>query len=288
MKKALVTVYFPTKDVRENVILISQQVDEVYICDNSPSDHATLFNGIPNLHYVFFAENRGLSGAFNAILKDPQTQWDTNDYVLFFDQDSSIKPAHIQALVGEYESLEKTGIDIGCIGPAFYNTSKQAVEEPRKKVFLNDSTYDVSSVITSSMLCKYQDLEAVGFWNDEVFLDMADWDLCWRFMTKGMHCCMTRVAVLRHTLGNGEKKIGPFSLRVGSVFREYYQIRDGLYLLFKPYTPVRYRVRVILNLFVRSVLHLLFLNQRRLRIRYICMGIKDYFLKKRGPVKMLK
>lgn len=284
MIKALITVYHPDYNVKENAEKIALQTDVVYICDNSPNNNEDLFNyQLDNIHYIWFGENLGLSKAFNKVLTE--NEFKDDDFIIFFDQDSSIGEDHIKKLAQEYENLENSGINIGCLAPVFFNTSNNTVEIPKMKSPLNNHSFKVASVITSSMLCRYKSIKEIGFWNERVFLDMADWDFCWRIMANGKICVMTDVATLKHSLGTGEKKIGPLHIRVGSAFREYYQTRECLYLLTKSYTPFKFKIRFIAMLTVRPLIHLLFLSNRRERFKYIIIGIKDFFRKKTGELK---
>lgn len=287
MTAALISLYHPAPAAAGNITAIASQVDTVYLCDNSPdSNYRWLMDaGVPdNVHYTCFHENLGLSTAFNRILKDPGMGWSEEDLVFFFDQDSRIAPEHIRKMVETFEDLRSRGFDAGCLGPVYFNTSSGIVEVPRMKTPLTEDTYAVSSIITSSMVCGYGTLRSIGFWNERVFLDMADWDLCWRITAQGKLCCQTQAVTLHHSLGSGQKKVGPISLRVGQPFREYYQIRECLYLLFRPYTPIKYRIRFLAMIFVRSPLHLLFLDQRKQRLRYICKGFADFFRGKQGAL----
>ena len=284
MISALITVFHPTLQVADNVEAISRQVDAVYVCDNSPESNSDLFPG-EKIRYVWFGENLGISRAYNRVLKDTAFGWKDSDRVIFFDQDSRIEDGHIAVLCHTWHKLDLAGYSVGCLGPAYFNTSSGTVEIPRQKRPLGAKTYGVSSIITSSMLCRYGDLQKIGFWNEDVFLDMADWDLCWRLAENGMLCCLTEQVVLHHTLGVGEKKIGPLRLRVGEPYREYYQLRECLYLLGKSYTPLKYRIRFLAMVLVRSPLHLIFLDHRKQRFRYITKGVADFFRGRRGALK---
>ena len=285
MKKAIVTVYHPSKIVRDNILAIVSQVDKVYICDNSPIENSELFkyDDTDKIEYIFFGENLGLSRAFNKVLKESNA-WENDDFVLFFDQDSHIKQGHIDKLINEYDCLLAKGYNVGCLGPVFFNTSNNTVEVPKMKTPLTENSFKVSSIITSSMVCRYADIKEIDFWNERVFLDMADWDFCWRMVKKGKLCCMTDAVVLEHSLGTGEKKVGFLKLRIGNVFREYYQTRECLYLLTRSYSPLKYKIRFIAMLTVRPIIHLIFLENRKNRFKYICMGVRDFFKKKSGSL----
>lgn len=273
---ALVTVYNPDKNVVENLQILSRQVEQVILCDNSMNDNAQMLGGVTKSIYTTQHKNLGLTGAFNSILKDPAYGWKDDDLIIFFDQDSQIGEDYIQALQDEYRKIETLIPNLGCLGPVFYNTSNGRTERPRQKKNITDETYEVSNTITSSLMMRYGNLKRIDFWNEKVFLDLADWDLCWRMQKAGMVCCMTEKVVLHHSVGNGEKKVGPIKLRVGQPFREYYQTRDALYLLQENYVPLKMRLRLIANVTIRPVVHYLMLDDKKSRMKFIRRGINDY------------
>ena len=273
---AVVTLYNPSQKTNININNICKQVDYVFLCDNSHVNNRSLFEKIENCTYLYWGENLGLSKAFNNVLKEKSNKFLDNDFIVFFDQDSTIKEKHISNLVKEYILLEKKGYKVGCLGPIFFNTSRNDIEIAKNRKKICDNIYSVKSMITSSMLCKYKDIKKVGFWNEDVFLDMADWDLCWRFIDQQYLCCVTEKVLLYHSVGESEKKIGIFRLRIGKTFREYYQIRESLYLLKRKYTPFRFRIRLIQILTIRTILRLIFLDNRRERFFYIKLGYIDY------------
>lgn len=287
MIHALITLYYPDKSALEHIRRISSQADRVYLCDNTPISEQQELPDLPDhVFYIHFGANLGISQAFNRVLQDRKWNWSKEDCVLFFDQDSQIEEGHIQDLIAVFNALQQEGKPIGCLGPVYFNTSSGSVEIPKIKQTLHADTWSVSSIITSSMLCTYGDLEEIGFWNEAVFLDMADWDLCWRMRAVKKLCCITQKVVLRHSVGVGQKKIGPFTLRVGQPFREYYQIRECLYLLMRTYTPMKYRLRFLAMLLIRSPLHLIFLDQHRLRFKYLCQGIRDFMAGRHGALEI--
>ena len=273
---ALVTLYNPSEKEFNNCRILSQQVDTVILCDNSQESHETVFQNEKNIIYITKNENLGLGAAFNVALTNDTYGWKDDDLIIFFDQDSQIGEGYIQALQDEYRKIETLIPNLGCLGPVFYNTSNGRTERPRQKKNITDETYEVSNTITSSLMMRYGNLKRIDFWNEKVFLDLADWDLCWRMQKAGMVCCMTEKVVLHHSVGNGEKKVGPIKLRVGQPFREYYQTRDALYLLQENYVPLKMRLRLIANVTIRPVVHYLMLDDKKSRMKFIRRGINDY------------
>lgn len=278
---ALVTVYNPSETVVNNIKAISKQVNRVVLCDNSCVKHEDMFSEIDNVDFFFFKENLGLSAAFNRILKKYKS-FNCEDFIIFFDQDSQIADNHVNQLIEDYKMLENKGIKIGCLGPVYFNVNSGSLEIPRKKKHIENQIYCVSSIITSSMLCRYGKLEEIGFWNEDIFLDMADWDLCWRFQKYGLMCCLDVKIVLNHSLGEGEKKIGFLKLEISNPVRGYYQIREALYLMGKSYVPLKYRIRFIYMLTIRPVFYLIFFDKKNARIKYFFKGIKGFICRERG------
>lgn len=278
---ALMTLYQPDEDVLGHIVAIAEQVDMLYLCDNSKKPSFATYGCIPKTKYIFFNENRGLSRAFNSVLKN--YPFAPDDYVIFFDQDSVIPVGHIARIVQEYETLEKNGISIGCIGPIYFERHTQREWVPRRKTRINEKSYQVSSVITSSMLCKYEILQQVDFWNEHVFLDLADIELCWRLGKQNKLCVITDCTILNHSVRDGYKKVAIFTVVVQNSVRDYYQIRDSLYLLGKSYISPRHKMGlVVFHLVMEPLLRVLFLDGRLQRLRMIVRGWWDFFSGRHG------
>ena len=90
---------------------------------------------------------------------------------------------------------------------------------------------------------------------------------------------------MNHTLGSGERRFGRFRIRYGAAIREYYQVRDGLYLINKKYTPFKNKIRFMLGFIVRLLLHPRVLNNGEQRRMYIKRGWKDHFKKITGEYR---
>jgi rhamnosyltransferase len=268
---AIVTVYYPDELVVKNILTLKKQVPLVIIADNTPNkNNSELFGTHSGITYIANEKNLGLSLAFNTCLKLEQAR--LSDYIIFMDQDSLVSDNLVEVLIHDYNLLYTSGYKIGCIGPMIYDKNKhktvnKGTQELQDGIFIKDKIY------ASSMLTTYKNLQLIGFWNEEIFLDLADWDVCWRFQKAGLLCCMSYNTVLKHDL----------SLSVP--IREYYQIRDCLKLLFKVYTPLKARIRFLCMIFIRSIIHLVFIpKERLLRMKYILLGIHDFLRHKNGVI----
>lgn len=282
---AIMTVYHPTPIHVRNARRIMEQVDWLFVFDNSPSDSAVLFADLERCSYSCHKENIGLSCAFNYVLKTFSKCIAEDAAVLFFDQDTVIPENHITKLHGVFNELRKIGEPVGAIGPVYIDVSDGEARFPKHGKWITKESMRVRTLITSSMLCQYGTLKEIDFWNEKIFLDMADWDLCWRLRRHGYSCCMTQASLIRHTVGEGRQGKGGASIIIWKPFRIYYQTRDLLRLCGESYVPFLEKVHVSLTFLMRYIYQLAFLDHKYARLRYLFYGIRDYFSQYTGVIK---
>ena len=280
---ALVTLFHPTQDHARHIAEYARQCDMVFLCDNSGTDNRALFIGIGNWRYIQNADNFGLSRAFNIALSPKTFSWQLDDFVLFFDQDSWILPGHVEKLVDEYQKLVLSGIALGALGPIFLNDSTGRVDIPRLWTCMTSEAFSCDALITSSMLTTYANLRRVSFWNEDIFLDYADWDLCWRLRSVGLKILMTNVTVLQHVSGIGEVHFGSLRVLDEAPVRRYYQVRDFLKLLRKTYMPRRWRHAI--SFIKKLILQTFLLDKRWERSLYTYRGFVDFLSRSHGKLK---
>lgn len=279
---ALVTLYYPDCTNASNIRRLRDQVDNVILLDNTPKiDNGHLFEGV-DVEYIANLENLGLSLAFNKGLKYINAEPDF--YVIFFDQDSSINDGHINQLIADYEYLSNDH-RVGCIGPAYYNHNTGEIVENGDKVHIKNGLYSVKSLITSSLLTRYQVLDDIGFWNEDVFLDYADWDLCWRMKEKKYVLVLDSNVTLNHSLGDSAVSVGAFSFPKYSAVREYYRIRDSLKIIMAPYVPFKYRLKFTYTWLIEPFIYLILFPERISRLMFVGRAFRDAFRKVNGPFK---
>ena len=283
MTYAVVTLFYPDKIVVENIRILSMQVDCVILSDNTPKkDNSDLFCGIEKCIYTANWENLGLSRAFNKALQS--RLFDDSDYIVFFDQDSRICDGYMECLMRNFKHVNFV-VSIGCLGPQYIDTNSQSLVSLRRIETLSESCYTVSSMITSGLLTTYSVLKAIGFWNESIFLDMADWDICWRMKAHGYKIVLCTEMTLTHTLGKGIKKIGICSIRINHPVREYYQIRDSIKLFSQPYIPSKYKFRFLLMWLVMPLIYLVFLPKRKQRLLLVLRAFSDGLKGKNGECR---
>lgn len=287
---ALVTLYNPDCKVIRNINQLSSQVSSVVLSDNTPNkDNAVMFKDIKNVLYFPNYENLGLSSAFNKCLKLEISR--KSDYLIFFDQDSLIPNNYIEKLVSDFDYIS-SNLKVGILGPQYFDINKnKIVELPSKNKNIGKDFFEVSEVITSSMITKYEILEEVDFWNDSVFLDYADFDLCWRLKEKGFSICQDTNILLNHTLGKNSKSMflpikNKHILQSYWIpIRYYYQTRESVKLFWKRYVPRQWKKNFFIHNTVEILMHLYYLPQKRNRLKYFFKGFIDGMLRKNGEYK---
>lgn len=279
---AIVTLYFLDENVKKNILQLSNYVDKVVLLDNTPdSDNSALFSGIDKTEYIAYKKNLGLSKAFNRYLKTLSE----NCYIIFFDQDSFCPENLVEQLKNDYQICCKKLGRKGIIGPSYFEKNANRLMIPKQKKLVEKGIYEVKSIITSGMFTELDVIKSAGFWNDEIFLDMADWDFCWRVIKSGFFCCFSTNVVLSHSLGKSVHHIAGIEIEEWASFRVYYQTRDCLYLLKKKYVPFKFKIRFILMLTVRPILYLILFPDKKRRFHYFIKGIKDFRRKIHGVLE---
>ena len=278
---SVVTIFNPNKIIYRNIEILSQYVSKVILTDNSNIDHDIKFNDIENVIHLRNFLNLGLSGAFNKALQLKECI--ESDFLFFFDQDSRIDYDYIQGMIDEFVSIEKYK-KVGCIGPSILDESDKSYNFPKQSKRIIEEIYEVQIIITSGMLTKYKIISECGLWNEKIFLDFADWDLCWRLKQSGFGVFQTRKLKMSHSLGQGILMIFGFKLRVNNEIRIYYIIRDGLKLLFKPYVPMNYKFYFLRTAFISPWVQLIFFQNRFKRLKYILIGYLHTCLRKKGSL----
>lgn len=287
---ALVTLYNPDENINNRIKLLSEQVSTVFLLDNSPASRCgSLFSSIKNCTYLFFGENLGLSAAFNRILKHFSVCKDA-DFILFFDQDSCVTKHLIDTLAKDFMSLSAS-YTVGCVGPMYFDRTRCIrAGITKKSAPVGNNCFRSSEVITSSMITTYQVLEDIGFWDESVFLDYADFELCWRMAKHGYETFVSGNAMLNHSLGLGILQCHFFfkelTFNYASPFREYYQTRAAIKLLKRTYIPLNWRRNFIFNLTIRILLYTLYLPEKVKRLKYFCLGIVHGVLGRNGELKI--
>ena len=208
--------------VKSNLNCLLDQVDSIYLVDNSEKDNSNYFGILnSNVHYIANCKNAGIAHALNQIMSSAMT--DGCSWVVTFDQDSKIENNFIKRL---FESAP-SDTSIGIISPSYFDRYRQAV--------VGKDGY-VKECITSGSLTRVAAWKAVEGFEDWLFIDSVDFAFCADLREAGWKIFQTTKVIMSHAVGHNRsvKLFGHvFENSNHPAFRKYYMTRNRLYMKYR-------------------------------------------------------
>ncbi len=264
-----IVLYNPDKKrLLENIEKVISQVDKI-ICINNNSNNtdeieSELKNAYPEIEIIHNNENKGIAYALNQILNyayQHQYEW-----FLTLDQDSVVKEKLINTYQ-KYVNEPKVAMFTCKIVDRNFESKK---EEPFE-------IKDIEKCITSGTLNNTKILKKVGGYDNRMFIDSVDFDICTTLKENDYRIIRINYEGLLHEVGHASirrflwKKVEIYN---HLPFRTYYIIRNGIYYTKKHRNSinVRYSYFCIIK---RCIYILLYQKQRGENLKAIIKGIKD-------------
>lgn len=262
----------------ENLYAVCPQVQKVVLVENGSDnreDIKKLLESFENIDLICNTRNMGIAYALNQIgnyAKDNNYAW-----MLALDQDSVIK----DGLIEKYcECLENASPNTAMLTCRIEDRNFEFEE----KQALN-KTEEVEFCITSASLLKTEAWEKVGGYDQELFIDKVDTDMCWNLIENGWKIIKIDYVGVLHEIGNKTKRINFLGKQVTifnhSPFRCYYIVRNGIYCAekHKKYRDTRQMKKSSFN---RILLCMLFENQKIQKLVAGVKGIADGYAMAKG------
>lgn len=279
----VVVTYNPEQEVIESCNKLLKQVDKLIIVDNNSEEkNKKILNQInekySEIEIVFNNENLGIATALNIGIKNLEkydVQW-----ILTMDQDSQISENMINKMLEIYNQIETEKRDeILSIFPNFIDESIQNIQEKQ----IGCEYEYVDAEITSGNLLNIKVFEEVGYFDDELFIDLVDTDFCMRLNRKNIKMIKVRDAILFHKLGEGKSiksVVGKFNTSNHSALRRYYMTRNRFYT-WKEYKDLdSFTLKRDKKLFVKECVKIILGEEYK--IDKLKMTLKGYFDYKKG------
>ena len=230
---AVVVVYHPDDSVVDNIKTYADDLEIVYVHDNSEIKNEVFekeLKKFSNVIYNFPGENQGLCVPFNKFYNMAVKQG--IDWMITFDQDSAASAGMVEKMRKFVESAECKDT-IGIISPTVNELDYSDIKQDSLYTY-----YDV--VIQSGAMHRISMMGQVGSYNEDLFIDMVDWDYCVRCRAKGYHIIRLNNAVLLHN--QSDNNIGKNFINGKMLYsnkfspdRYYYICRNALYSYSKYY-----------------------------------------------------
>lgn len=246
MVTAVIVTYNPEEDLlQRQKVSLAGQVDKIIYVDNNSESTKLIdsFSG-DNETVIRNPINYGLAKAQNQGI-ECACQYGS-DFVLLFDQDSVPPSDFVECLMKCYENQAKIH-HVALVGPAIRNMLRGSVENERgvifkgmtiKKIPVENAT-EVTYCIASGSLIPMTVLKEVGLMKEELFIDGLDIEWCLRARSNGYKIYQTSNTYLNHCLGDGSSD----RILSHSPHREYYIMRNSIWMIRQKYIPLGFRIR---------------------------------------------
>jgi len=258
----------------------------VIIVDNGSSnidDLRLLIASCRNCFLIENSTNQGIAYAQNIGIK--KAIQNNAEYILFFDQDSSVESNFVQHLYEDYNAVKEQNIPIAAIGPRFIDERYNFYYPGLKlnNIGLIDK-FDVSHIkdpceasvlISSGTLVSIDALKEIGLMREEFFIDFVDTEWCFRALSKGYKIYISKKAFMKHSIGDDVVRIFNFNIPVHSAFRRYYRVRNLFFMWKMSYIPKLLISKLMVSNFIHQILLILLKDKKLDYIKYYSKAIKD-------------
>ena len=192
-----IVLYNPeTEKLKRNIDAIIKQVESVVIIDNASANAdeiKRILKNYQNIILISNSENAGIAKALNQIIEKADEigcEW-----VITLDQDSECK----SGIIKMYENVLPKYENIGIITSFFEDRNA-------KLDFEDDGTFEeVDFCITSASLTNVGAVKKVGGFDEKMFIDMVDYDICYALKKNGYRIIRVNSVGFVHEVGDSRE-----------------------------------------------------------------------------------
>lgn len=283
---AIVVLYIPDRNAVQKLIRsLENQVNVIFVIDNTPVNELIseeeLFpsNCRVPLHYTAQGENSGIAAAQNEGIR--QALAAAASHIILFDQDSIPSAGMVQALLSAESALIDQGSPVAAVGPIFIDVRSGWVSPAVRYSFLGLRTIPVDPskstvveshfLIASGCLIRASILARVGVMREDLFIDWIDNEWGLRARKMGLRCYVVPGARMKHSIGDGVIFLLGKQLHLHTETRNYYLLRNAIYLMRVRSMGLRWKLSFLPRLPVYLVIYPL-LAKHKLRHFSMLLG----------------
>jgi rhamnosyltransferase len=215
----VVVLYYPDKDVKDNLFSYINATDALMIWDNTPGGSGTIIAENPKIIRMGMNENMGIGKALNEAVKYAMANDFT--YLLTMDQDSRFEAGHDKKYIDIITQTDQEAI----FGPNYIIHGQTLFK-------VEDSFINAESTMTSGSLFPVNIFKRIGLFREDFFIDAIDHEFCLRARQNKIRILIIPQVLLFHQAGYQKKKHKflwkTFFPNEYSPVRSYYIIRNGL------------------------------------------------------------
>lgn len=290
---AVVVTYNPDAALLAQVLQsVAPQVQGIVVVDNGSANVADIrrLAGDLRCQLIENKTNCGIAAAQNQGIFQAQESGFT--HILLLDQDTILSPGVVAGLTMNLAALEREHSRVAAIGPAYHELNSQRqtrayrAHGPRlSRVSLAQEKQPIASdfIIASGSLIPLAVLEKVGGFKEDLFIDLVDVEWCFRARAAGYRSFLSPTARVDHRLGSGTVQFGSRRVAVHVPVRNYYWVRNALWLARQSYTPLAWRLYFISRCLAFLGIYTTLGDKKALRLRLMARGIRDSLVSRLGP-----
>jgi len=280
---AVVVTYFPEQKVLESQLdtLVAQGCQICMVHNAKPTWKLSRKYAAKE---IYFSENKGIAYAQQEGMIWAFEEGNA-DFVIQMDQDSIPDSNLLKSQLSAWKKLTTDGHLVGLVGAQDIDRNTGAVSKAKinkgKKINPYKELISVTEVLSSGSLIPKATFLKVGGPDLKLFIDMVDFEYCWRIGRAGLLIVKNTEGIIFHSLGEGTVEMFGF-LKVGlpKPFRHYYAVRNSVYLILYGKAPLYWKFSNTFKIIFKFCVYPFSLPEGKLRFSYISRGIKDGIQKK--------
>ncbi|WP_312080638.1 glycosyltransferase family 2 protein [Acinetobacter schindleri] len=292
MNSAIVVLYNPELGhLLELIGVLKKQVNKVVLVDNTPKlikQYSEKLFLDDNVVYIDLGDNLGIAKAHNEGIK--KSIEIGCEYVVIFDQDSSVEDGFVSSLISVDKQLRCEGKRVAAVGPAYIdvktNIMAPAIQFNGLKVDRiapdSEKSYTRADyMISSGTLVRTDMFEVIGLMMEQLFIDYVDIEWGLRAKNKNYSCYIANQVVMKHSIGDKSIKV-PFTNRYVSIhsdFRKYFIIRNAFYLILYSNIMTNWRIVQIPKTLMYFTFLCIFVSPRLNNFKIFLLALKDAITK---------
>jgi rhamnosyltransferase len=290
----------------EQVCALLDQVDRIILVDNGsrPSVAEILRNlsaarpqlNTSRIQVIALPDNKGVASGFNIGAREARSHG--AEFVLLLDHDSVPGPGMVGLLVAAYRHcLTLPGAHrVAAVGPRV-NDLRDPREYPfirlgwlyNRRVRCSDAEQGVVAcdfLISSGSLIALDMFAAVGEFDELLFIDSVDLEWCCRARARQFTLYGVCAALLDHRLGDHRRHLlSGTEMVVHSPQRIYYMTRNRILLYWRPYMPLKWKLKDVLR-WPAKLAAIIMLVQPRLEYAQMTLwAIRDAIARRGGKIR---
>ncbi len=269
----VVVLYQPTEEDIKNMDSYLEDIDILYVMDNSKEENEERLPKNKKIKYIFNNENLGIATPLNRAAE--LARKDGYSYLLTMDQDTHFKDGVVKEIKKRIAKTDDS--KIGIFTP--WHKTKLKKEKVKEKI---DYPLDV---MTSGNFVNLDIHKKIGGFRDDLFIDGVDIEYCLNLAKNNYKVMRFNDLEIDHNLGNiFYRKFFTKDLLITNhnAMRRYYQCRNYHYIKNQYQDDFRDFCNILVKVKATILGIILYEDDKIKKLKAYYQGYKDYKLGKKG------